>query len=228
MLGKEVRYVVLNILERCRSAAELLLGHENKETPTDRAVSQHIDKLKGSVGGKSVGSGAKKGTPSKALATPRKQAMAKTPTSSAKRKRSNMSDDDLDDSEQEMTKSRLSESTGRRGSLPRKGKGKVKAYNLDSEDDEGDDEDEAKPAKPEKSENGSDIFNGMINYDGAAESKPSNAADGFANGHRATKSPFTLPDRGTSRKSNTPSKKRSKLFDSDDESDVSTFSAGFT
>ena len=199
-----------------------MVGHEGKDNPTGSAIQQHIDKLKRKRGGKAAGS-ATNGTPRKAPATPKKPTVTKTPTSSAKRKRSTMSEED-DDTEPDMTKARLPEDVGRRNSLPRSGKSATKNYDVDSEDDDGDDEADAKAPKRDDSDKGSDIFNGMINFDGAAESKPAHLPFHTANGFDAPIRRFEMPSTGKTLKTTTPGKSRPKYVDLSDESDVSNFS----
>lgn len=141
-----------------------------------------------------------------------------------------MSEDD--DTEPEMTRASLSEDVGRRGSLSRRSKSVTTKYqHPGSSDEDGDDEDDAgvtatatHAANDDVDEN---IFDGMINFDGAAEAKPDQLPIHLADGFSAPNGSYTLPSRGSSRKSATPAGKRTKLVDLDDESDVSDFAASF-
>ena len=131
-----------------------------------------------------------------------------------------MSEEDEDDSEPNMTKAGLSEDVGRRASLPRSNKSASRKYEENSDDEDGDDEAETQDPKPDNSDKGSDIFNGMINFDGAAEATAANLVNGFRNSNHR----FLLPSTGKTLKATSPSKKRAKYVDLTDESDVSNFS----
>ena len=134
-----------------------------------------------------------------------------------------MSEDD-DDTEPDMTKARISEDVGRRMSLPRSNKGVNKKYEENSDDEDGDDEAEAVPIKVENGHDDDNIFDGMINFDGPAESKPARLPFHTANGFKAPIPRFEMPSTGKTLKTTTSTKRRAKYVDLTDESDVSNFS----
>ena len=181
---------------------------------------QHINQLKGKMGGKSTSAN---GTLNKAPATPKKPAVPKTPTSSAKRKQVTMSEED--DSEPDMAKASLSQDSKRRKSLSRGSKSASKKYE-DPDSDDGDDEADGIVTKKENG-NDSSIFDGVISFDVMAEAQPIcksfQSFDGFsgANGDR------TLSTNGGFVNGAGPSKKQSNFVDLADESDVSNFEDTF-
>jgi hypothetical protein len=156
---------------------------------------------------------------SSVAATPRKPALPKTPktpktpTSGDKRKRGDvgegeMSDDD--ESEPELSKASLA-AVGCRTSTPRSTKNANKSYDEDTsdeEDDEGEtrveDGAEVKDSEANGAASGNHGLDDFFNFDGAVE-KEANHLTGA-----------------------TPSKKRRMMQDdSDAQSDISSFSAGF-
>jgi hypothetical protein len=120
---------------------------------------------------------------------------------------------DVEESEHELSKAKLTEHVGRRASIPRSQKSASKNYNVDSSDDEDEVEEtvveENTAAKEIKMEegvtNGGDVIEDFFNIDGAA------AEEGMR--HLAGVSP---------------SKKRRIEDNSDAMSDISNFSATFS
>ena len=220
------------LLHRFRhsNATNFVSGQNDKDLPTARALDDHIWKLKTGRTGTAAGTaaGTAKSTPrkktvaaTKKAVTPKtpktpKSATPKPPASSGKRKRTEMSEDemsDVEESEPEVSKAKLTEDVGCRNSIPRSKKSPSKVYKDDSSDEEDDQETvvEANTATNEvKVEegvaNGGDVINDFFNIDGAA------AAEEETN-HLAGASP---------------SKKRRVADDSDAMSDISNFSATFS
>ena len=221
-MEEEIWYVIYLFLRSLPSVTDLSTEHEGKDLPTAKALSEHISKLKRKAGGKAGAATSNGSIPKKAPMTPKKPAAPKTPTSSAKRTRDAMSEED--DSEPEMTRARLSGDVARRSSIPRSSKSTKKTYDENSDDDG--DEDDTEDLKPAVSHEEDDVFDSLINFDGAAEPKPTNsihAVNGFSAPKRAT----VLGSRGAPRKDSSRNVERSKLVMSDDESDVSDFEATF-
>lgn len=197
-------------------------------------MSQHIAKLKKQTGGKAT-TGKPLVATQKAPATPKKPTLPKTPTSSVKRKRDIVSDDDNDDNDSELDLHtvKLSKGLEKRNSLSRPGKNPTKKYeDPGSEvDADGEDDDEAAPTQDDH-DNGednadtiSDIFKNEFTFDGAAEPKDVHALTDITNGTFSFGGQARMFARGHARKSATPGKKRAKTYnDSADESDVSNFS----
>lgn len=204
----------------------------NEDPLTSGGLDQHIAKTrKRNNGGKAPKAPTKtltalpkhKAAPSTAAApvTPMKSKSPKTPTTSGKRKRGTMSDDDESDVDEEgddqLSKAKLTEGLGRRSSIPRS-LNKGKQYKEESSDDEDEAEAEVEQEpEPESEHKLSNANSGMatlgipdapeddfFNFDGVAENERSHLTGA------------------------TPSKRRRVRDDSDAESDISNFSATFS
>ncbi|KAK6439515.1 hypothetical protein LTR95_004283 [Oleoguttula sp. CCFEE 5521] len=178
--------------------------------PTARAISEHIKSLKKTAGGGSNGATAtpKKTAATPAKATPKRPTQAKTPTSSAKRSRAQaMSEGDeepmSDDSEPDH-KTLKTMKLEPRYSLSRRSKSASAGVSYQQSESEAD-------AEAEEGE-------GVASMDGAADAK------------EATKKfrlPGALGEGKIAPQGKAASDKVASFDGAEDESDVSSFSAGF-
>ena len=206
-----------------------------KDPITASALTQHIAKLKKKTGGKAI-TGKPLVAAKKVPATPKKPTLPKTPTSSVKRKRDAMSDDEDDnaddnDSELDLHTVKLSKGLEKRNSLSRPSKNPNKKYeDPGSEvDADGENDDEADPTKDDGEDDAdtvSDIFKNELTFDGAAEPKDAQALTDITNGAFSFGGQARMFARRHARKSITPGKKRSKTYNNsaDESDDVSNFS----
>lgn len=214
--------------------------------PTVRAIQEHLNNLKKSIGGKTKTKTTNSNTPRATAtpkSTPRKPAAIKTPKSSAKRKRTSKSSDeeedatmvdgeDNSDAEREMLKYTPSAPCS---SLSRRSKSVAKTYHEDNEsNDESDDEFatpgvDARAATPTPAageDMQTDFFAGGA-FDGvheSAQNQPGDEMEGVATGAFGHVATGTLTPQGRAGRGSKLAGSGSKRTIIDDDSDGSEFS----